>query len=56
MFKQATQGEGTHFQLTTKLDKNLRLLNQILKQKAVFNKIHNFGSLWVIKEILDPDL
>lgn len=49
MFKQTTQGEGTHFYLRIKLEKNLRLLNHILKQKAVSNKIYSFGSLWVNK-------
>jgi len=46
--KQTTQGEGTHFYFrinSKELEKNLRLLNHILKQKAVSNKIHSFGSL-----------
>lgn len=40
MFKQAT-----YFHLRAKLEKNLRLLDQILKQKAVSNKIRSFGRL-----------
>lgn len=40
MFKQVTQGKGTHFYLrlnSKELENNLRLLNQTLQQKVVLN-------------------